>query len=471
MALSFNPMSCSGLGAQLVSNGTHRYGAYYTIGDPSSVAPEIVVCKQALGDPADQWTTFQITGAARTQMACPIAADMHMYPSIGLLGDGSLVLAGNMAAGFGTPSWKAIRCANPSGAFTTWAAYDMADFGGLTSFSYPTWIMRPDGSTRYYGTAGPTNNRGAGRTDSYIFDAPAGSSTFSAPTMLFKGLSVANGKGAGVVGDDGVADTDFNWSAYAARPYVEDLGGGDYVEHWFWTWRIDGSGPDRSDIRPSYMQYRSATGTWHASDGTNVTAQLPIDPINDTAVWMRDSGGTPLAPSAGETGAWGPAYVNGPFILLDPATKRPVALVGNHPEYLFSFTGAHWTQTQRGSFNSNTVMAGVSLRGRNPHAYIGNDLWYITGGVETSEGGINAAWPNTRLWAIKADGTDKAMLGGPIPTGTDAANAGIGTAGALEISYDPIAYRTRGVVEILLPINERPRLVSFGSQARMAVAP
>lgn len=463
------PGSFFHLGPQLTSNDTHRFGVYYTF------SQEVVCCKQLLTDDWDNWTVFQMSGAARTAMGVPAGSDMHDFSSIGILGDGSLVIAGNMSAAGGSDAWHGVRCADPVNAFNVWVPWTPA-LGSLNSFAYPTFMQHPDGSVRMHMNAGTTGNRGAGRANAHIWDCPAGSATFGPPQMSHQGLSVPNAKGPGITGDPGSFDSIYNWSPYTACPaFVEDIGGGEYIEHWFWTWRHDGSGL-YTDDRPSYMQYRSVTNTWHAADGTAVT--LPIDRINDPAVWMKDAGGNRLGgldneSSSGPLGISGvqtpPMLQNAPFIVVHKGT--PYVLMSSHPEYLCYWNGTYWTQIQRGNFNANTQIGGLSLRNRGGLFFYDNAVWYFSGALDITNRTniVNLGWPDQGLYVLPATGAVKVLLWHPTHVGADASALGITTPSGYETGFNPVQYRKTGRVEFLVVDRNRPRLVGFGGKAGVKV--
>lgn len=491
-----NPLNGGHTACNLVSNATMRYAAWYT------EAEEVMVGKQALnvGGAPGPWTivSTQLPGttlnanigliplAARTALALPCQFDTHCWIAIALMGDGKLIVWANM---HDNPV-RMISCADPINAFAVWVNANATLPGSVAANSYPIPIHHPDGSVRLYmrDSAAPS---GAGRCDAHFWDAAPGTSAFGvAPALvgrqnLFKGLSVVNGRGPGLIGDDntgapsnpGAGDTQFNWNPYVSYPYVEDLGGGAYKEHWFWFWRRDAVDVDplRSNILPSYMNFDSRDGLWRSITG--VIQGLPIDPINDLTCQTGLVGPANAAqPTSGN-------YTNGSSICLDDA-GNPHILCSHFPKFHIWWDGAAWNQEKFGVNVAGGVFGVINC-------HIGTDslnsiptifwkdgrMWIIGGGGPIAGGGD--AQKQVFLWRCNAatgtgsitnvDAT-RICLASYAPTAQEAVARGIAFGFTHQALMDQEAFRLRGTVEVLMPYGDEPHVVVFGNNMKKKVS-
>lgn len=517
----------SGIAVAVVSNWeqTHRAACWYT------TTGELMVGVQNRSTQA--WSTTTIIGLARAALALPVVLDTHCFAAVVICGDGRLKVFANMH----DHPIREITTVNPVivtgsflGGLSSWVAGDVAGTAGtdLTGAdvhnSYPTPIQHPDGSVRLYLRDGVSSSA-AGRSNSHIWDMAAGASVFGSRTLIFKGLNVANGKGTGVTGDDSTAgDTYFNWNAYPSNPVVQDVGGGNYIEHWTWLWRrtgvvalhmtdgiifnggltlqsatggfnpdfvgcdvagtnvlagttvaayiddnnltltpgstvsssqiIDITGNSRGiNHTPSYMQYRSATNSWHTITGATVT--LPVDPINTTSVQM---GFSPIPPD--------PTYINVGGLTIDD-NGYPHWIMSRNPHYHVYWNGSTWTQTQ--ITNQFGAIIGTSpaqsIQSRvNPYWSRGR-LWMLGMGGLASDPVALKQIP--RLWRL--DGVCSLPLGGWVPAGPEGADFGFST-GPWEPTADPVAWLTRRSIEVLTPVDDTPLVYEFGAGKQMIAA-
>jgi hypothetical protein len=416
-----NPHISDVLAVNLVSDGIYRYAAWYSVDGATAYFG-----RQALAGGA--WTIHTFAGADATTLDLPVPDDDHNFPAVALLGDGKAVVLANMHG----EELKALVSDNAVASdITEWTALSLTGIG--TRVTYPIPVHRPDGSTRLYFREGGALT-GSARSDSAFWETAADGSTYGTKTTIFQGLEVPNAKGAGVAGDDASTDTEFNWCAYPTVPVVTDAGGGEFIEHWAWCWRNRDSGvnPDRTNVLPSYMQYRSATDSWHAIDGTEVT--LPVDPVNTLAVQ------TGLTAAAEGYLNWGGLAIDGDGF--------PHMMVSRNPHYHQWWDGAAWQQDSYGSAGGWTL-GGVTVLGRLNCVWLRGALWIMTAGGPTDD-------RRPRLWRL--DGTGSVCLGGTIPGG-----------GTWEFYLDPVRWRD-GVVDVFTPDGATPRVVSFGDNVRMVAA-
>lgn len=240
----------------ICSDGTSRYVVGY------DSAGEMRVYKQALTDPHRVWTSHTMSGAARTALGLPVSdlTDPHFYCTIGVHSDGHLWIFANMH----NQPLRAVRSNSP-GSITAWTAATLTGDGGRNT--YPMIWWRPDGTSRLY-LRSDDGSSGSGRADSLLWDESGAG--YGTPVELFSGV------GGAFDPDD--TDTANNYSAYTFTPWVEDLGGGEFIEHWSWCWRESGG---LSNEHVCYAQYRSATDSWHSMNGA--VQSLPFEQ-SDTGV-------------------------------------------------------------------------------------------------------------------------------------------------------------------------------------------
>lgn len=377
----------------LTSNPTNRFAAWY------DVPGELRTGRQPVA--GGTWTIHKIAGTNRTALALPVKADPHNYPAIAQDGAGRLHLWANM---HNNPLRYLVSASAAS--VTTWAPGTLPGVG--KAVTYPIPIRRPDGSLRLFLRDGPVGS-GAGRADCHFWDYGL-ASTAGQPTLLFQGLLVDGGS------DYDVDDTT-NWSAYPAIPVVTG-GATNWIEHWSWIWRGKGT-EARSNTLPSYMQYRSATKSWHAADGTPVT--LPVTPLNNPAT---------------RTGmvSDGEGYLNFGGLAIDD-NGRPHLVISQGPRYHIEWDGTAWKQTRL----ANTLN-GLTAHGRFNCYWLNGSLWVL---------GVEYALDRPRLWRISGNGSDGSVnMGGQVPDGL------------WECAADPEALRRRGRVEVLTPDGDAPLVFS-----------
>lgn len=435
----------------LISNDTNQYGVYYSEPDAG-----LWVCQRVLATNAI--FRHKMAGAEATALGLPMlqvdptgdsSYDTHRYSSIALMGDGHLYIAGMMHDNL----LRMVKTTS-AGNINAWSSATTALPSCGDDCTYPTFMHRPDGSVRMYlrtGVGSAHNFSGAG--DSYFWTTSPTGSTWGGRTMIFKGCSVANAKGLGLIGDPAEdpsthlpTDTDFNWSCYPSPPFVEDLGGGKWIEHWFWVWR-QGASTVPDDTLPSYMQYRSVTNTWHTADGTQVT--LPVDPINTLSVQ------TGLVHDVGQ-----PAYTNQGGICVDE-NHRPYIVMGRNPFYLVRWTGTAWTQTRLGV--NGAIVPGPSSRYVNspvfPYLFKGAMSWLCSGSA--------AFGGQDQPMLVRADGSSHAYLGPAVPESETAGHIGPFSGERYAGFGDPYAMRKRGTMELLIPEGNDPKIHVFGNRVHM----
>lgn len=415
----------------LVSDGTWRYAAFY------DEAGELTFGKQAVVGGA--WTYHTVTGAARTALGLPVIEDEHNYPALGIDSTGKIHCAANMHN-------NVMRhiVSDTAGDITAWSQAP-ALTGIKTRNTYPVFVKRPDGTLRFCIRSGPTGS-GSGRSDGMSWEESGGAWTQSI-ALMFQGLEVPEAGGTGVPGGDATVENETNWSPYVARPYVEDLGGGDWIEHWFVVWRnrsgttgtvaggsyIEANGwgagltVERTNILPSYLRYVSVTDTWEAVDGTAVT--FPITPLNNPAI-KTDL--TP--PSAGWINLFG-------YTVDDDG--HPHVLINDNPRHHLWWNGTIWQQETLSNINNLGTLVTepipVWLRGR---------LWGV---ATTAPGGQRTPF------LIRTDGVARVAMGG------------IGSLVlAFKANHDPEALRLRGTVEVMTPTYTEANVVTFGNHTRMS---
>lgn len=451
-----NPLNGGHWTVNLISNDTTRYMVMWAENE------DLIVGRQVIGQ--RNWTTFRIAPGtiAGNPLNLPGHLDTHCNCAIALMGDGSLKVWANMHKSTVVPTapLQMIKCPNPAGALNVWLADTLP--GAMAANSYPTPIHHPDGSVRFYIRCGDQPS-GSGRSDGFIWDAPAVNDIFGPAVRIFQGLSVPNAKGQNLVGDNSNNDTGFNWSPYHAVPYVQDLGGGDYIEHWCWVWRRDGADvdPARTNVKPSYMTFDSRDGLWRSINGTVVN--LPIDPINDVAVQTGLVGPPNAAqPTSGN-------YTNGMAITLDGSLK-PHIIASKLPFWHMFYDGAAWQQELVGTYTpggvfgvGNALIAGNQrMNSRLTIYWHDGFLWYLGSGGDT--GGNQQ---QCRLW--RADGAaQKVTLASYVPVTNECEARAIIFGEPFEAYADPEAYRRRGTIEVLIPFGDTPYVRTFGNNTQMA---
>jgi hypothetical protein len=419
-------------GSNLVSDDTYRYAVFMT------ATFGVRVGRQTIATGA--WTYHDIDGAAATALALPVGNDDHHFAALGIDSTGRLWLAVHMH----NHPLRWIVTTNPQD-ITAWSVGPALP-GINTRNTYPVFIKRPDGTLRFWLRSGPTGS-GSGRSNSMCWVESEGSWSTSVP-LMFQGLEVPDAGGPGINGSGADVENETNWSPYVARPAVEDHGDGTWTEHWFLIWRhrsspagseAGGSYPpgmvvERTNILPSYLQYRSVTDSWHAIDGTPVT--FPVHPLNNPAI---QTGLT-----AGAEG-----WINLFGYTIDD-DGHPHVTLSRDPVYHLWWNGESWQQAQvvtaGANYQYSTVIAtpvqAVWLRGR---------LLYLAMGSHATN-------QRTPVLADESSGSI-VRLGG-----INSLVAGFTP------NYDHEALRTRGVVEVMTPTMTQASVVSFGDGARMRAA-
>jgi len=314
----------------ICSDGTNRYVIGY---DDDG---ELHVYKQALTAPHRTWSHYLMAGGARTALALPCQdiTDPHFYCTIGVHSDGHLWIFANMH----NQTLRAVR-SNSAGDITAWTAATLTGDG--TRNTYPMMWWRPDGTSRLY-IRSDSGSSGSGRADSLLWDESG--SGFGTPVEIFSGVGGAF--------DDDTTDTANNYSAYTYMPWVEDLGEGEFIEHWGWCWKESGA---LSNEHVNYAQYRSESNTWHSISGATVT--LPFeqddtttrvgistydgDMLNGGGICVSHKGYPYIITGQGTSGSgliimwwdgdsWSSTALTSPFFFLGGMQGRPSTLWFRH---------------------------------------------------------------------------------------------------------------------------------------------
>lgn len=263
-------------GPQCVSTSTHTYMVMYTL------AHEVLVGRRPRAGGA--WTTFQLTGAARTALGIDGSAitDGHKFPTINVSDHNGVDETDDVVHIWANMHSNVLRYVKSDpGTITVFASADLP--GEQDSNSYPVCRhVSAGGFTGLYFQlrAGPINVGGVGSADDRSgagtyrhWRKPDGSSTWEELGVLWKGYPVdLDGEGPGsTLGHGSAWDTDQNFSAYPMGPEVEPEGSPHPGRlHVFWMWRAGVGTPSRSMIDAVTVAadptVTSATGNFAADD-------------------------------------------------------------------------------------------------------------------------------------------------------------------------------------------------------------
>jgi hypothetical protein len=459
-----------------------------------------------------------IAGAPRTAMAMPVEPDNedtgHRYLSIAVDGLGRLHAWCNMHA-------EPMRAIKTTAAHTTdgWLNPDMsgwasanADFGAVAqagSNTYHLPLQWSDGDLFFLDRSDTSG--AAGMANTCYWTRGAASTTWSARTMIFQGLSVPDGKGPGVAGDGFGVNTPFNWSAYPSVCIEPEWAPNPDRLHLFWTWRLaDGTA---RPCGPNYYVYTDDKGaTWRDIQGGLCT--LPFTPLNniparlpgharilsmsrasnlvfvavdssasfvngDTYHVFAPSDTTytgtfvvskdPLGPNTlgwAQTAADDPAGGLG-WILRDDTSEDIAMCVDDQgrPHIFGSLTNAvtpytRWDGTQwvrqvlGASFNGLRYQSPLNL------VWHRGELMLLAQGRTNAEAALQPAPARRPVRLNSMFGDTTVRLGGNV--GYDDVWGGQ--------CYDRTLYRKTGAVEVLIPDGDRPLVYGFGNHAFVQAA-
>lgn len=254
-----HPYGMNNIGPTLWSTATHQYAVV--------IRPDAEVSVHKRARPDGAWSSYVISGAARTKLGLPIAPDDHNYMAIAVDSLGYIHLMGNMHAYFNETRY--IRSTNP-GDITSWS---IGSLPGLTTpyrLTYPQFVRRSNGGLmmfmRAYG--------GSGGGDYHYWHLANNTqpNTWSVNTKIWQGLGVD---------DPGTPGAD-DWSAYQSWAEADPITGRLGVS---WVWRKDAL--DADGCRWPSFAYMTGIGMWFDVTGAPLT--LPITPYNNPGAHLTHS--------------------------------------------------------------------------------------------------------------------------------------------------------------------------------------
>ena len=411
------------LASNPVSNATFRYAAFVdTLGQVHVTQQDTA----GIGGPLiDHIFNAAQDPVAAAVIGSPIANMTEgTYPTLLLTDDGRLTLFVNMGGGT-AGTFRTIRTTAPND-ITAWgnAVGQWATTLPVNRVFSPITWNRPNGRGMVY-LCGQGNGLNAtfGNADGQVWQTlPNGSfGPFTTDPILpyFRGVAVPG------------APVGSAWSPSVLRPVIEDLGGGQFNEHWFWSWRPKNQ---TFSVLPSYAVYRSATNSWHAIDNT------PVNPVFD-----------PISQPTLQTG-WddeegaGFQFADGGSFTLTPA-GNPVALIGWRPTYMIAWDGTKWGRLRFPLVGPATAItiAGVDVLSRMILVYLHRAIWYLFAGSTVADPVVRAYAVSPGIGLFPPPATIRAVpLGAAVPAGA-----------VWEVTYDHDALDRDGVIQVQTPLGIR----------------
>lgn len=362
------------------------------------------------------WTTHTITGANSTTLGLPFADDSHNTVALAVDGTGRLHLWANYHNNALTRYLVSTQTGGVAN-ITSWSDGPQPPTTE-TRNSYISPIMLADGRIVLFLRAGPTGS-GAGNADWFYWILSADGVTWSARTRWLQGIGAAL---AGDADGNSSAYPHFHYEAHASGPRI----------HASWVWRGDGT-VARDNTIPSYAWLDVNSGVWKSKGGTTLT--LPITSTNNTSVQMRDSGNALIV--AGVEG-----YLNGGGMCLD-ASGNPVMVVSQSPPYVIAWTGSAWQQTSLGT----AAIGGAVIHSRINCVLVNGEVHYL--------GTTASSVSPYRLCLWRNVGGTYCIRLGPQASVVE------------QTTFDPVAHRLLGAVEVSVPDGDTPNIATFGAGARL----
>ena len=465
----------------LVSTSTHQYCALYTL------ANEIVIGRRER-NPFGAWETFELAGAARTAMACPVSlSDQHNWVTIAVTNHNGVDNSNDVLHVLGNMHNHPLRYVKSgAGSIVSWfdATGDLPVPTDIIRWSYPIPAQMADGKLWLYMRTSEEFG-GSGRSDSHFWIHDGVS--WSAPTKIGQGLRVPNAGGPGIPGSDATSDEPrdgglpANWNMYIAPPYVEsDRNPHPGRIHIFGMWHRNATW-ERGDNDPFYI-WSDDGEDWFAIDGTPVTFPItPIDPFlplasNNPAIYTGTSDplSNELRPDDGSgiAGPWGgpendPEPERGGYShpggtpTIDPQ-GYPVHLCNTQPWCLIRWNGTAWQQEE---FNPAPYTGAWRPNGPGTEQFIGEGTAIYRKNKLHALSIVQGPGSNRRVALWELDETPKRAIR---MTGPVHADDGVKP---WYCTFDREAFRRFNTVEVWGPNGDTPHVVTFGDGPVMFLGP